>query len=372
MSDLGVEIRALIDAAQPVSADEAMRRARLVPSPTVGSTEIGVRRQWWRAAAVGASAVVIGSAGLAWAALSSSGLPPGNHRAESSQTRLVLTAAEVRRIAARSASAAASSGTARVTETSSQSGVPQLNETVAVTFEGANIDEVITVDPVPPGSAAAFKTDDRMVDGQFYIYTPGPGDVPEWMHDTDSANDATSMQFPDPRTLYSALSPAAQFEVIGTSQSNGITLTKLQALDPSGINTEALAGLAQGSLSSFEMTVDQNDVVQQLTFASEQTQRECRFIGSAAQLKRDLEKNGVTLTPGDRLQFAELEKRGVVALAKSADGKAAKWVALPAQSGEAVCGPVTSSTQVTVSFSNLGAPESVTAPHSTVDFQGKG
>jgi hypothetical protein len=161
--------------------------------------------------------------------------------------------------------------------------VPQDGYDTAVTFSGQNIDEKITSAPEPPGSSKSFTTDDRFVDGQFYIYTPGPGDVLEWLHDTDSANDAASMQFPDPRTLYNAISPEAQFTVDGTTTMNGETVTHLVAGDPSAIDASALGNLAaDATLTSFEIWVDANDVVQQVASVSSDhsPKPSCRSTGT--------------------------------------------------------------------------------------------
>ena len=78
---------------------------------------------------------------------------------------MILTGAEVRAITAHSSAAAASSGTAEVTETSTQNGVPQAGYDTAGSFSGQSIDEKISSSaPEPPGSAKSFTTDDRFVD----------------------------------------------------------------------------------------------------------------------------------------------------------------------------------------------------------------
>ncbi|HXZ82798.1 MAG TPA: hypothetical protein VED84_03490, partial [Acidimicrobiales bacterium] len=220
---------------------------------------------------VGVLALV--GAGIAWGVSSSGG---SGVRNATKPTRVVLTAAEVHAIAASSSTAMASTGTAQVTDTTTENGVAQTSDTIAVTFDGANIDEKITVNPEPPGSAKIFTTDDRLVDGQFYIYTFGPNDVTEWLHDTGSGSDV-SMQFPDPRTLYGEFNPRADFAVLGPTTSNGVTLTHLEALDPAAISTSALASLMTGTFSSFEIWTDENDVVQQMAFTSSQTENACAF-----------------------------------------------------------------------------------------------
>jgi len=354
-TDLSNQIRSLIDVAEQVSAHEVLERTRTTDTP-INPMKVSARWRAHRPLLVAASTIALVGASLGWG-LSAMHSGP-NHRVARTTppSRVILTATEVHRIASRSTDAAALSGTAQVTETSSQNGTPQSSNSVAVTFDGTNIDEKITVNPEPAGSAASFATDDRLVDGQFYIYTPGPGDVPEWLHDTNSTNDASSMQFPDPRTLYAALSPNAEFEVVGTSGARGLTLTELRALDPAAIETGSLGNLAQGTLTAFEMTIDENDVVQQMTFASSATVHGCLFRLGAAErkeLKAELEKEGVT---------GPIEAVSLPALHAAENATGIK----------PTCEVQTTTSQVTVDFANLGVPQSVVAPQGAVDFAGKG
>jgi hypothetical protein len=340
-NNLQDQLRALAEAAPPVSAEEAIARSKAHASALDTGVEPHHRHRLIRSLTVAASAVVLAGAGIGWALSTRSPLPvikhgpvAGLHR----QAKAILTAAEVKAIATRSVAAAASSGTAEVTQSSSQDGVAENGYDTAVTFSGANIDEKITSVPEPPGSAKSFTTDDRFVDGQFYIYTPGPGDVLEWLHDTNSANDATSMQFPDPRTLYGAISPQARFTPEGTTTMNGETVTDLIAEAPSAINASALGNLsADATLTSFEIWVDTNDVVQQITLATSQVNQVCQ-LGALPSGKK-----GVVAEPA----IKHLENRKG-------------------------CGPMTTTSQVTVNFANLGLPQSVTAPQGAVEFAGKG
>jgi hypothetical protein len=347
-------------------AETVLRAAIVVGRNTEPLRSEGRLHQTWTRrrtlTGVAAAVVIAASTGGALLAAGSGSARPG----PGTRVAIVLTAAEVHHIAASSVSAAASSGTAEVAETSSMNGTPQTDDEIAVTFDGSNIDEQITVNPEPPGSARTFTTDDRLVDGQFYIYTPGPGDVLEWLHDTNSTNDIASMQFPDPRTLYGALNPSANFEVTGTTTSNGTTLTHLVALDPAAIDISALGNLAQGALTSFQMTVNQDDVVQAMTFASSSTEHGCTFAiasgKSLANLKAGLQKEGVKLR---EISGPRGKKLAVIST------PAIRW-AEQASGITSTCGPQLTTSQVTVAFSSLGVPESVTAPRGAVDFAGKG
>jgi hypothetical protein len=332
--DLPVQIRELCDSAEPVTAAEAMLRARTH----------SIRRRTWplRGALVAVAAVAAASAILASSLHSGSAR---SHRASSSQA-IVLTGARLDAIVLRSSSAS-STGTAQVTQATSQNGMPQSSQSVAVTFDGPNIDERITVEPEPPGSAKPFTADDRLVDGQFYIDTPGPSGVTEWLHDTNSVNDVTSMQFPDPRTLYGTLGSAGRFVVVGATTANGTTLTHLKALDPGALDTAQLGSLADGSLTSFDIWIDPDDVVQRMAFSSAVTAHVCHVDFTSSKLKQLAE----------RTRLGHLSSPALQAAAKREFES---------------CGPQTTMSSVTVNFANLGEPESVTAPPGAVDFAGKG
>jgi hypothetical protein len=267
-SDLDQQLRALVDAARPVSAEEAVARARTLPSPfEVGTPE----RPRWPARSVAAAAAVLalvagGIAGvLATQSTGRSTAPAPAARGPRRGT--VLSASAVRTIAAASMSVASSGGTAAITEWDEENGVPSGGYEASVTFSGSNIDERVTSVPQPPGSAGAFAIDDRLVDGQFYTYTVGDSGVPEWLHYTNPAGHHLSMAFPDPRTLYSYLTASARFQYEGKNTLNGASLSRLTALDPFAIKGPILSGLAdRGHITSFTLWVGPNDVVQEVAF----------------------------------------------------------------------------------------------------------
>jgi hypothetical protein len=298
--------------------------------------------------AIGVCLVVGGCVAGVWGL--SSALRGASRTAPFDHPRIVLTAARLNRIVRRSVAASASTGTARVTELETQSGTPQSRQSAAVTFNGADIDEQITVHPEPAGSAPVFTTDDRLVGGQFYIHTAGPGGVVEWLHDTNSANDVASMQFPDPRTLYGVLAAAGDFETVGTTTTGDTTLTHLRALDPAAIRTDPLGNLASGSLSAFDVWIDSNDVVRRMAFASSSRARSCRWDIVAAKKRRATVREHGKLRLSLRVLHAALRAGGV----------------------RETCGLVTNASVVTVRFANLGAPETVAAPEGAVDFSGEG
>lgn len=362
--DLDAQIRALIEAVSPVTAAEAVGGPAQTGQRQPSLRRVPARRRT-RAVALAACVSLVGGT-IAWGALGVSHAPAG--KADSGGARAILTAEAVRAIA-HSSTASSSSGTATVHDVDLENGTPQSSDTIAVTFGGSNIDEKITALSEPPGSAPTFTTDDRLVAGQFYIYTPGPVDVLEWLHDTSSSNDTASMQFPDPRTLYSAMSASADFVIVGTSTIQGMRLTHLRAEDPGAIDTSALGNLAQGTVSSFDLWIGPNDVVEQMAFSSSQTQQSCTItIGSSGSLVK-LRAELKTLRSDDieirRVQTSGESRYAVVVRLSSRRGPTS------AARGES-CSPQTSASQVHVMFANLGATETIVAPQGAVDYQGKG
>lgn len=347
--DLDVAIRDLFDGVEPVSAAEARARALRPSAPVTDTEPVPLHRGHRRQRLVLSAAAALLIAGVIGAVVSQAGSPGRPPQ----KIPMVLTATQVAAITSSSTSAA-TSGTATVTQRVEQNGAPLSDDQTAVTFSGSDLDEVITVNPEPPSSGKVFSTDDRYVDGQFYIHTPGPNDVPEWMHDADSADDASSMQFPDPRTLYAALSPSAQFEVVGTSTANGITVTHLQASDPGAMPAGPLGNLAQGALTSFDLWVTPDNVVQQMAFSSSQDVQACSFHDGGGNAVHHM-------APGSKTSGSTAPATdNVVEINPGKPGS------------PATCGPQRITTSVTVGFANLGQPESITAPQGAVDFSGKG
>lgn len=356
--DLSEQIRELIDTVDPVTADEAIVLASshqaTLPELAVALTVVPTARppKWRRwGLAVTASAVAVAVALTAW--LASASVRPGGTPTPALRAparRVLLSAQEVSDITAKSASAMADSGTAEASEVMTRNGAVQSDISAAVTFEGPNLDEKMAVSSPAGavGGANAFTVDDRVVDGQFYIYTPGPDDVTRWYHDAGQDND-NSLTFPDPRTLYPDISAAADFEVVGTTTLDGVTVTHLHAQDPQAINGAAVAGFTTGKVTAFDMWVDQNNVVRRLSLSSSDTARACQLTVGVG--------GGTTLTtqPGKKLTNVESLKPG-----QAISGTATQ------------CGPQTTGESVTLDFAHLGAPESVVAPAGAIDFVGQG
>lgn len=271
---------------------------------------------------------------------------PDDHAAK------VLTAAMVRRISSQSAAAMADSGTAVETTTSTTGSATQGSPTtIDVTFSGQNVNYLM----VGNGNGAAG-VENRVVDGQLYLYLKGPDLQMHWYHDT-SPDAAASLAFPDPRTLLQAVSPAAGLEDLGQQSVGGVGLTHLRATNPGPLGALAIPDIS-ATVTSFDIWVDSADVVRQMDVSS--VPSGIRFVCAAAPGASDSSGTSsgasptMTIPPADRVSTLP-------------DGR-------PVPPG-AVCATAASLHLVStfdVQFADLGDPESVVAPSGAVDQQGLG
>ena len=151
----------------------------------------------------------------------------------------VLTAAMLKQVAAAS-QAAMTSGQARIATATGGSTVVQ-----QVTFDGANWNDVLNPGaPVRVHRTAHLfswtgESIDRVVDGQAYHYPafafkPAPHIAAEWMH-IIAPGAGASLNIPDPRTLLNVLSPSAGFGTDGYAIVNGVRAEHLRATTPAGV-----------------------------------------------------------------------------------------------------------------------------------------
>jgi hypothetical protein len=240
---------------------------------------------------------------------------------------------EIRLISSESSTAMATSGTARVVETEKLGSSLLSTDSSNVTFSGENLDFSSTSTfylPVTTNPTAPETSDDRLVDGQVYLYIVGEDGQISWQHDT--APDAQAgLTFPDPRTLMQAISPSTGWKTVGHESVDGIKLTELSATDPVEIGNLGIPNF-NGSVGSFDVWVDPNYVVRQMSLTSVPVNAACMPV------------HGVIHTgPGDCV--------------------------MP-QSGQWITGSNVYS--VNIQFANLGEPESVKAPVGAVDVDGVG
>jgi hypothetical protein len=269
-----------------------------------------------------------------------------------SRSPVHLKAQTVALISSQSSAAVADSGTAvETTSNSTNDTAPSTPQTIDVTFSGVNVNYLI----VGNGDGAEG-VQNRVVDGQFYLYVEGPDLKMHWYHDT-AANAATSESFPDPRTLLEAISPSAQLENLGSELVDGMELTHLRATDPASIDNLHFADVGT-SVTAFDAWVDSRNVVRQMQITSSSA-------GSVSG-PGDLLCESARIASGSTSNVA-----GTVAIPPSE-----RISALPggkAVPAGTICGRVQSnqlsqlSTTLKIQFENLGAPESVTAPSNAVN-----
>lgn len=323
--DLSQQLRALVDVARPVSAGEAVARSGAVSNPLGDDVPAPARRRV-RPLAVAAVAAACAATASGWLVASQVSAPRSGpaETVPSFRPGSMLTESQVRQITSSSAAAAASGGTAEITELREENGIPQDGYEASLTFTGSSIDEKVISVPEPPGSAGSVAVDDRYVNGQFYTYAVGPGGAPQWLHETEQVGHGAPLEFPNPRVLYNAVSSGGAMQYVGTTRVNGVTLYHLVALDPVSIDAATIGSMANsGHFTSFNVWVNARDVIQEVSYTT------------AAQI-------GFTTTASTR---------------GSSFGPLAT---------------ITTTSSALVVFSELGVPQNVTAPSNAVDFQGAG
>ena len=342
-TELSDQIRELIDAgAEPVTCGEIAERG-----PAARWSPAGRRRAVGRGAvvlaAVGGVAVValvvVPGARVGGAGRATGGGGPG--------ARVVLTAAMVAHVASASRSALALSGRAVVGYRSSQQGVPQQYGTDEVTFSGANwnfvLDETLPAAGGQPGQTQ--HAINRVVDGQAYYYFPTTTSTPQWVHDTNP--DAVhALGIPDPRTVLGVLEPGARFEVVGWQVVGGVRMEHLRATSVSGL-AGALATLPEvmpgENVTALDLWVDGQGVVHRMNV---------EFAGRIRVWD---------FTPAQLARLKDAKERHLP-LKK----------VLPALKAGAKASWQTESTSLSVTFTEMGQPQVITAPRSYTNVYGLG
>lgn len=240
---------------------------------------------------------------------------------------------EIRLISSESSTAMATSGTARVFETERLSSSLLSVDSTNVRFSGENLDFASTSTFSLPGTtnpAAPETSDERLVDGQVYLYIVGQDGQMGWQHDT-GPNAEAGLKFPDPRTLMEAISPATGWRTVGHAAVDGVRLTELSATDPERIGNLGIPDF-NGSVGSFNVWVDANDVVRQLNLTSVPVQAVCTPVHGVIHAGSE---GCVMPLPGQRVTGYNVYS-------------------------------------VKIQFANLGEPESVMAPLGAVHLNGAG
>jgi hypothetical protein len=178
----------------------------------------------------------------------------------------VLTAAMAKRVASESRMAMAHSGQATISYRMTDNGKPNGAGGDRIAFAGKNWNDVILNAAQKPIAI------NRIVNGQFYLWTEGPDNKMRWYHDTNPLGHP-DVQIPDPRTLFDLMNPSARFEVIGHHVVGGLKLTELRATMSPGIRPlNWLPGVDSGAkVDSLIVWVDSHQVVRQMSMRVRQT-----------------------------------------------------------------------------------------------------
>jgi hypothetical protein len=280
---------------------------------------------------------------------------------------VLLTAAMVRQVASASRSALARSGRATVSYTSTQNGVPGDSSTDVITFSGQNWNDVIyQTSPGAGGRPGHQQTAiNRIVNGQFYLYTVGRNLRLQWIHDTNRSGHPR-VNIPDPRTVLRALEPSARFEVVGYQVIDGVRAKELRATDLSHLPDQGrLVGAfaAGGRVTSLEVWVDGHGVVHRLSLTSEQIHKEWSI---SAYNVRHRPHGPLIFTVPNKAMAAQLR-------AKLHRGHGAPpAIVRIARPGSAPPRRVVQVSRLTVTFSAIGQPQRITAPAHATPVYGRG
>jgi hypothetical protein len=351
-TDLSEQIREFMErGVHRVSAAEAVghtsRGTAPFPAP-VSQRRAGRTR--WAAIAAGTAAVAC-AGGLVASQLTNPGSHAGSHHAG----RPVLTAAYVRHLASASRIALARAGRAVVVTQTTQGGVSQGTATSDITFSGGNWSDSFS--ETASGSGGAGGTSpaviNRVVGGQAYDYfVASHGRA--WYHDT-GPNAIASMAIPDPRKLLAELSPAASFVRVGYTAVDGVRVAHLHATDVSGLPSLQLGNdTPDGQLTSLDIWADSTGVVRRMTVTTSQTEH--------------VSQGFLRLLPANatgELKALRKRYRHVTVMAR----KSGKLIV------EVKTGPAKTridTTDVVVSFLDIGQPQVIRAPAHSYHTYGRG
>lgn len=313
VTELAEQICELVDrGASPVSLGEIMSRSGApVPSPRRGPAR--ARLGW-------ATAIVTSAAAVGWLGAVVAG-ELGAAPAPAPRYGAVLSAAQVRHVTAASKAALARSARALITYSGPGPYHPYKYEYVL--FSGQNYSfagsEVNPSAGGRPGQVAWFA--ERVVNGQAYDQGFDNSGW-HWFHYTGlRAGQAAAI--PDPRSLLGVLAPGERFRFAGRVVAGGVLLERLQAADPAkvpGLGT--LVSVPAGEyVTALAILVDRHGVVHRVSVSL----------------------RGTTLTAAARF------KGPVSGKAQLAGAASVPYT-------------VAGSTTVTVTFTDIGAPQTITAP----------
>jgi hypothetical protein len=366
-TDLPAQIRECVSqGASPITLDEIKAKAAM-PERAVRRAPFPRRG---RLAVAAAGAVAAGVAG-ALVASQVGGAPAA--------AGPVLTTAMLKHLASAS-QMAMTSGQADIVWVGSGATVIQ-----DVTFDGANWNDVnnpgqpIRVRHFPHGIAWTGESIERVVDGQAYHYPAfgGGGVIAEWIRFTGPASVAGPLDIPDPRSLVSVLSPSAGLAADGSTTVNGVSLQHLRATTPGAVALQPLNDVIQSEpydaqASALDLWVDSSGVVLKAEITVTGNSGPSTELSQAGiqAVQRYNKEHGTHINP----QMLPANPANLAAMARI--GKLnPSWVkpmtALLSQPGMTTTVPGSpQSVTVTVTFSHIGQPQTITVPTDIVQTVG--
>ena len=167
----------------------------------------------------------------------------------------------------RSSSLLDRSGRAEITRRTDGDGAP--DEAYVASWEFSGDDSSNTLHDIgDPATCVDGEPSDcavnRFVDGEVYIYVPGPDGTYEWHHVTTA--DQIGMQGfgLDPTTLVDELDPAGGFDEVGVEQVEGVETTRYRAADPERTPLPDIDGIDGDTLTSLEVWIDHDGLLRRL------------------------------------------------------------------------------------------------------------
>jgi hypothetical protein len=259
-------------------------------------------------------------------------------------------------------------GQARITYRVVTAGVPEAYGTDDITFSGKNRSHSFSSTALARGTEPAQNESgtERIVDGQVYIYTRVRGRL-RWIHELLLLY--PNIKIIDPRTLLRVLAPYARFQATGYQVIGGARLKVLRATDPGGLTHRDLLPVmytSAQSVASLEVWVDQHGVVHRMafTFRAPGGIQLSKPVSKAALRKYLLAERAVRRTLKKAQHLAHTGKRLPDRLLNLALRRSdqAEQRAFPARRGAQV-------TSTTVTFSDIGQPQHITAPPHAISYR---
>lgn len=298
------------------------------------------------AAGATAAAIAIGVAAVATTGATHPS-PRAGSTPKPQTTGRVAQLVNIRTIAARSNTALGASGRAQIRfddPSGYQSGTTDL------TFSGSNV--AMTIHFAGEAGRPGFDSQNMTVDGEFYLYTPGPDNVSRWYHDTNAGG--SSVFDSDPRTLLATLAPEAGFVEVGTDTVDGVEVTHLRAtaLDALPSLNLSLGPIDAREMKTLDLWVGTDDVVRRLDLTTERHEQDLD-PKTAPKLEKHADGTIAIIGPDGRrtvVQASDLQKalEGYPKITR------------------------TFSSNYSVHFSDIGVPITIAAPAGAVDIAAEG